>query len=109
MAGLSAIQSFFPGDMQIMKSQMPLTFELPADELMAKRNSFVEILNNTIEQIGGAEKESEHLMTQLLEGKDIDIHSIQIAGAKLDTLLTLASTVSTKLTTAYQTLMNLQV
>ena len=88
---------------------MPLTFELPKDELVAKRSSFVEVLNEAIGETNKSEAQQEALMTDLLEGKDVDIHSIQIAGAKLDTMITMASTVMTKLTTAYQTLMNLQV
>jgi len=106
---VSALQSFFPGDLKVSQSQMPLTFELPKDELVAKRSSFTEVLNEAIDETNKAESESESLMTDLLQGKDVDIHSIQIAGAKLDTMITMASTVMTKLTTAYQTLMNLQV
>ena len=106
---VSALQSFFPGDVQIKQTGLPLTFELPKDELIAKRSSFVEVLNDAINETNNAEQESERMMTDLLQGKDVDIHSIQIAGAKLDTMVTMASTVMTKLTTAYQTLMNLQV
>ena len=106
---VSALQSFFPGDLTVTQAQMPLTFELPKDELVAKRSSFVEVLNEAVAETNKAESESENLMTDLLKGKDVDIHSIQIAGAKLDTMVTMASTVMTKLTTAYQTLMNLQV
>jgi|DeeseametaMP1786_FD_contig_21_1807228_length_1978_multi_10_in_0_out_0_3 flagellar hook-basal body complex protein FliE len=106
---ISALQSFFPGDLRVSQSQMPMTFEIPKDELTAKRSSFVEVLNNAIDETNSAEKQSEDLMADLLLGKDVDIHSIQIAGAKLDTMVTMASTVMTKLTTAYQTLMNMQV
>ena len=106
---VSALQSFFPGDLKATQTMMPLTFELPKDELVAKRSSFTEVLNSAIDETNKAEHESETLMTDLLKGKDVDIHSIQIAGAKLDTMVTMASTVMTKLTTAYQTLMNLQV
>lgn len=106
---ISALQSFYPGDLTVTKSQMPMTWELPKDELVAKRSSFVDVLNSAIDETNKADTEQENLMTDLLKGKDVDIHSIQIAGAKLDTMVTLASTVMTKLTTAYQTLMNLQV
>ncbi len=106
---ISALQSLFPGDLKVAATQMPMTFELPKDELVAKRSSFTEVLNSAIDETNKAESESENLMTDLLKGKDVDIHSIQIAGAKLDTMVTMASTVMTKLTTAYQTLMNLQV
>lgn len=109
MSTVSALQSFFPGDLRVTQSQMPMTFEIPKDELTAKRSSFVEVLNDAINETNNAELESETLMTDLLLGKDVDIHSIQIAGAKLDTMVTMASTVMTKLTTAYQTLMNMQV
>lgn len=109
VGSISALQSFFPGDLQITETLMPMSFELPKDEITAKRSSFVEILNSAIKETNDAESESERLMTDLLLGKDVDIHSIQIAGAKLDTMVTMASTVMTKLTTAYQTLMNMQV
>lgn len=109
MSTVSALQSFFPGDLRVTQTQMPMTFEIPKDELTAKRSSFVEVLNEAIDETNNAELESETLMTDLLLGKDVDIHSIQIAGAKLDTMVTMASTVMTKLTTAYQTLMNMQV
>jgi flagellar hook-basal body complex protein FliE len=106
---VSALESFFPGDLFVKRSEMPLTFELPKDEIVAKRSSFVEVLNDAISETNNAERQSEQLMTDLLEDKDVDIHAIQIAGAKLDTMVTMASTVTTKLTTAYQTLMNMQV
>lgn len=106
---VSALQSLFPGDLRVTQTQMPMTFEIPKDELTAKRSSFVEVLNSAIDETNNAERESETMMTDLLQGKDVDIHSIQIAGAKLDTMVTMASTVMTKLTTAYQTLMNMQV
>lgn len=109
MSQISALQSFFPGDQRITNSMMPVTFELPKDQLVAKRSSFVEVLNGAIAETNSAERESEALMTDLLLDKDVDIHAIQIAGAKLDTMVTMASTVMTKLTTAYQTLMNMQV
>lgn len=109
MSSISALQSFFPGDLRVTQTQMPMTFEIPKDELTAKRSSFVEVLNSAIEETNSAEDQSEALMSDLLLGKDVDIHSIQIAGAKLDTMVTMASTVMTKLTTAYQTLMNMQV
>lgn len=108
-ADISALQSFFPGESQVTRSLMPVSFELPKDELTAKRSSFAEVLNGVIDETNTAETQNEELMTKLLEDKDVDIHSIQIAGAKLDTMITMASTVATKLTTAYQTLMNLQV
>lgn len=109
MSSVNALQSFFPGDLRVTQSQMPMTFELPKDELVAKRSSFVEVLNSAIKETNDAERQSEQLMTDLLLGKDVDIHAIQVAGAKLDTMVTMASTVMTKLTTAYQTLMNMQV
>lgn len=109
MTQISALQSLFPGDQRVTQTTMPMTFELPKDELTAKRSSFVEILNSAIEQTNDAERQSESLMTDLLLDKDVDIHAIQIAGAKLDTMVTMASTVMTKMTTAYQTLMNMQV
>jgi flagellar hook-basal body complex protein FliE len=109
VANVSALQSFFPGQLQVKQALMPMSFELPKDEITAKRSSFVEVLNSAIKETNDAEAESEKLMTDLLQGKDVDIHSIQIAGAKLDTMVTMASTVMTKLTTAYQTLMNMQV
>lgn len=109
MSTVSALQSFFPGDLRVTQTQMPMTFEIPKDELTAKRSSFIEVLNEAIDETNNAELESESLMADLLLGKDVDIHSIQIAGAKLDTMVTMASTVMTKLTTAYQTLMNMQV
>lgn len=109
VGNVSALQAFFPGELQVSQALMPMSFELPKDEITAKRSSFTEVLNDAIKETNEAESESEKLMTDLLQGKDVDIHSIQIAGAKLDTMVTMASTVMTKLTTAYQTLMNMQV
>lgn len=109
MSSVSALQSFLPGESRVNMSRMPLTFELPKDQLVAKRSSFVEVLNGAIKETNDAEMNSEQLVQDLLLDKDVDIHAIQIENAKLDTMVTLASTVMTKLTTAYQTLMNMQV
>jgi flagellar hook-basal body complex protein FliE len=45
----------------------------------------------------------------MLSGKDVDVHALMISQAQVDMVSNLASTVTTKIATAYQTLMNMQV
>jgi len=104
MSYVSSIDGFAVNSSKVTKTDMPLTFELPKLE---KSNSgqFVEILNGLIEDYDYKDK----LTQDMLSGKDVDVHALMIATAQIDMMGNLASTVATKVATAYQTLMNMQI
>ena len=106
---LESINLFGPDIHKVTNTQMPLSFEIKGDESGGDSNSFVTTLNGIIEQMSTASNEKEKLTSALIQGKDIDIHSIMVAQTKIEVLSSLASTVMSKATTAYQTLMNLQI
>lgn len=105
---IEAINIFSPENLMITKTQMPLSFDIKTEDGQ-QDGSFIEALNGVIDQIGDASKQKEKLTSDLVKGKDVDIHSILISQTKVEVLTSLASTVMTKATTAYQTLMNLQI
>jgi len=105
---IQGINLFSSQNLMINTTQMPLSFENKADE-GKEDGSFIEALNGIIEQVSDASKQKEQLTSDLVRGKDVDIHSILVSQTKVEVLTSLASTVMTKATTAYQTLMNLQI
>jgi flagellar hook-basal body complex protein FliE len=101
----SAIDGFSFEAAKIGNSQAPLSFE---KKEMPKENvssSFVEVLNGVIEDFDTRNK----LTVDMMSGKDVDVHALMISQAQVDMVSNLASTVTTKVATAYQTLMNMQV
>lgn len=100
----SAIDNFTFEASKVIKSEMPMSFETK-DVPKVDSTSFVEILNGVIDDY----EERNKLTFDMLSGKDVDIHALMIAQAQVDMVSNLASTVTTKVATAYQTLMNMQV
>jgi flagellar hook-basal body complex protein FliE len=100
----SAIDNFSFEASKVTKTQMPLSFE-NKDFPQVETTSFVEVLNSIIDDYEHRNK----LTFDMLSGKDVDVHSLMIAQAQVDMISNLASTVTTKVATAYQTLMNMQV
>jgi len=104
MSYVSSIDGLAVDSVKMTRTDMPLTFELPKLE-NSNSGQFVEVLNSIIEDFEYKEK----LTQDMLSGKDVDVHSLMIAGAQVDLMGNLASTVATKVATAYQTLMNMQI
>ncbi|MFN8575956.1 MAG: flagellar hook-basal body complex protein FliE [Candidatus Sericytochromatia bacterium] len=100
----SAIDGFSFEASKVSKSQMPLSFETK-EVPKTDTTSFVEVLNGIIEDFETREK----LTLDMMSGKNVDVHALMISQAQVDMVSNLASTVTTKVATAYQTLMNMQV
>src|SRR5688572_22037024 len=100
----SAIDGFSFEASKITKASAPLSFE-KAEIPKVDTSSFTEVLNGII----GDFEERNKLTLDMMSGKDVDVHSLMISQAQVDMVSNLASTVTTKIATAYQTLMNMQV
>lgn len=100
----SAIDGFTFEASKITNTQAPLSFE-HKEIPKVDTTSFVEVLNGIIGDFEVRNK----LTLDMLSGKDVDVHALMIAQAQVDMISNLSSTVTTKVATAYQTLMNMQV
>lgn len=100
----TAIDGFSFESSKVSNSRMPLSFEVK-EAPKADTTTFVEVLNGVIEDFETREK----LTLDMMSGKNVDVHALMISQAQVDMVSNLASTVTTKVATAYQTLMNMQV
>jgi flagellar hook-basal body complex protein FliE len=100
----SAIDGFSFEASKITKPTDHLSFE-KVEIPKVDTSSFTEVLNGII----GDFDERTKLTLDMLSGKDVDVHALMISQAQVDMVSNLASTVTTKIATAYQTLMNMQV
>ncbi|MFN8674061.1 MAG: flagellar hook-basal body complex protein FliE [Candidatus Sericytochromatia bacterium] len=101
----SAVDGLNFENSKVNKSQMPLSFENKSVEKSSAAEPFVELLNGVVDDFEHRNK----LTLDMLSGKDVDVHALMIAQAQVDMVSNLASTITTKISTAYQTLMNMQV
>lgn len=101
----SAIDGFSYEANRISKSHMPLSFENNSVPEAQGSETFVNVLNGVIDDYNHRVQ----LTMDMLSGKDVDVHALMIAQAQVDMVSNLGSTVATKVATAYQTLMNMQV
>lgn len=100
----SAIDGFSFEASKVTKPNMSLSFEnkeIPKTDT----TSFVEVLNSMIDDF----ELREQMTLDMMSGKNVDVHALMISQAQVDMVSNLASTVTTKVATAYQTLMNMQV
>ncbi|RYY00420.1 hypothetical protein EON78_01215 [bacterium] len=100
----SAIDGFSFESSKVTNPSMSLSFE-NKEVPKTDTTSFVEILNGVI----GDFETREQLTLDMMSGKNVDVHALMISQAQVDMVSNLASTVTTKVATAYQTLMNMQV
>lgn len=100
----SAVDGFSLDASRVSGTQMKLSFE-GKDVPKVDTTSFTEVLNGVIEDYEHRSK----MTLDMLSGKDVDVHALMISQAQVDMISNLASTITTKVATAYQTLMNMQV
>jgi len=74
-----------------------------------KTDGFGEMFKKAIQDVNGAQKESEKLTSQLLTGEVEDIHEVMIASQKAGLSLQLTVQVRNKVVEAYQEIMRIQV
>lgn len=79
------------------------------DAVGAAGSHFASLLEDAINSVSAAERSAEELTIAVATGADIDPHKLQIEGAKAETMIHLASGVSTKMAQSFQTLMNMQI
>lgn len=105
---VSALESFLP-NVKITEPTNLLSFEIKESSIGKTKSNFTDIINRALNDVNDVIAERNQKVFDYYTGKNDDIHEVTIAQANYDLVLSLASTVATKLTTAYQTLMNLQV
>jgi flagellar hook-basal body complex protein FliE len=105
---ISAFPSSGPYVQALSETSMPLSFEEPALN-PADNDGFGAMLGKLIEDVDKPGILEEKLTADMLAGKPVDTHEIMIAGAQGDLMLTMASSVVSKVANAYQTLINMQV
>jgi flagellar hook-basal body complex protein FliE len=71
--------------------------------------SFGEMLNETINEVDSAQKNSEKMVNGLAEGKNTDIHNTMIAMEKADISFQLMMQIRNKLVSAYQEIYRMQI
>jgi flagellar hook-basal body complex protein FliE len=105
---ISAFPSSGQSVQALSETSMPLSFEEPALN-PADSDGFGAMLGRLIDDIEKPGVLEDKLTTDMLAGKSVDTHEIMIAGAQGDLMLTMASSVVSKVANAYQTLINMQV
>ena len=86
---------------------------LPADigalpSTVSEGGKFLETLQQSMDQVEGAQGEAATQVAQLLNGKGADLHSAMIAVEKADLSFQLMMQVRNKIVQAYQTISNMQ-
>lgn len=103
------ISAFPSANVQALsETTMPLSFEESMVE-QPESGGFGKMLGQLIDDIEKPKALEDKLTMDMLDGKPVDTHEIMIAGAQGDLMLTMASSVVSKVANAYQTLINMQV
>jgi len=96
-----------------MTNSIPSIRILPADmgtgtTGAAEGGKFLETLQQSMDQVEGAQGDAASQVAQLLNGKGADLHSAMIAVEKADLSFQLMMQVRNKIVQAYQTISNMQ-
>jgi flagellar hook-basal body complex protein FliE len=96
-----------------MISSIPAIRILPADigaasTGVAEGGKFLETLQQSMDQVEGAQGDAATQVAQLLNGKGADLHSAMIAVEKADLSFQLMMQVRNKIVQAYQQISNMQ-
>jgi flagellar hook-basal body complex protein FliE len=97
----------------VMSSPIPSIRILPADMGIAPTSTpdggkFFDVLQQSMDQVDGAQGEAATQVAQLLNGQGADLHSAMIAVEKADLSFQLMMQVRNKIVQAYQTMSNMQ-
>lgn len=96
----------FP-EMQGAQSLDP-SFDSP-DAVGQAGNHFASMLEDAINSVSNSDRRADAMAVDAATGGDVDPHTLMIAGAEAETMIHLASSVSTKMAQSFQTLMNMQI
>jgi flagellar hook-basal body complex protein FliE len=96
-----------------MSNTIPSIRILPADLNIAPTGAadggkFLETLQQSMDQVEGAQGDAATQVAQLLNGQGADLHSAMIAVEKADLSFQLMMQVRNKIVQAYQTMSNMQ-
>jgi flagellar hook-basal body complex protein FliE len=80
----------------------------PAPASSPEEGNFFETLQQSIDQVGGAQGDTTAQVAQLFNGKGGDLHSAMIAVEKADLSFQLMMQVRNKIVQAYQQISNMQ-
>ena len=99
--------SLNPAVFNAIDTMMPLSFEKKVAP--ATGPTFTDMVFDALGSITDAHEAKTQMAEEMAAGKDVDTHSVMIAQAKEDVMTRFASTSVTKIASAYQTLMNMQI
>lgn len=88
-----------------LNTNMPLTFEKDT----AASKGFADILQEAIGGINAQHEKAMNTAVSFATGDSVDLHQVMIEAAKAETMMHLASQVTSRVTQSYQTLMNMQI
>ena len=87
---------------------LPAEVATPRTGGSAESGKFLETLQQSMEEVEGAQGDAQSQVAQLLNGKGVDLHSAMIAVEKADLSFQLMMQVRNKIVQAYQQISNMQ-
>jgi flagellar hook-basal body complex protein FliE len=82
--------------------------ELPSLSSPAPSSEFRDLLSSTISTVNQQQNDAETATNQFLNGDSIELHSVALAGQRADLSMDLFLQVRTKVLSAYQEIMKMQ-
>ena len=86
---------------------LPAEVAMPRTGASAEGGKFLETLQQSMDEVEGAQGDAQSQVTQLLNGKGADLHSAMIAVEKADLSFQLMMQVRNKIVQAYQQVSNM--
>jgi len=87
---------------------LPADVATPGTGASAESGKFLETLQQSMDEVEGAQGDAQTQVAQLLNGKGVDLHSAMIAVEKADLSFQLMMQVRNKIVQAYQQISNMQ-
>jgi flagellar hook-basal body complex protein FliE len=87
---------------------LPVDVAAPRTGASGESGKFLETLQQSMDEVEGAQGDAQTQVAQLLNGKGVDLHSAMIAVEKADLSFQLMMQVRNKIVQAYQQISNMQ-
>jgi len=92
------------GDLNLLNTQ-----NLKVEENENNSPSFINLLEDKLQQVNGLQKNSDKLIQDFTLGKTDNIHQVMIAGEKAEIAMNLTLSIQNKVVDAYKEIMRIQV
>ena len=94
---------------KINKSEIRKDFEIPSEGVQIPKTSFIDHLQNGIDQVNASQKHSDQKANDLVTGKEQNIHETMLAATQAELNFNLMVQVRNKALEAYQEVMRMPV